>query len=294
MKKIKILLASAALLALVACSNSGSQPVVEAAKPAPTMASTPAQAEEDVLGSGPIVVENQVDMTAQRDGIVASINVETGTPVRRGDLLATLDAQQISAQAEAAEAKAKSIEADVKNWEAETKIAEADAERAQGMWDSQLITKQDLEHAKYKVEASRYEVQREKENLRNAQAEARALALEAAKTKILAPFDGVVARRYVRVGQRVTKDDKLFWVSATGPLRIRFMVPELSAAKIKKSTVLRVSSAGAPDERHTATIIAVSPVLDPASGTLEAIVEVDGAPGQLRPGMIADLHLAKK
>jgi RND family efflux transporter MFP subunit len=294
MKHTNIFFASAALLALVACSNSGNQPVVEAAKPAPVAAPVAAHGDDDVLGSGPIVVENQVDMTAQRDGMVATINVETGTAVRRGDLLATLDAQQVAAQAEAAEAKAKSIEADVKNWEAETKIAQADAERAQGMWDSQLITKQDLEHAQYRVEASRYEVQRERENLRNAQAEARALALEAAKTRIVAPFDGVVARRYVRVGQRVAKDDKLFWVSATGPLRIRFMVPELSAGKIKKSTVLRLSSSGAPDERHTATIIAVSPVVDPASGTLEAIAEVNGAPGQLRPGMIADLHLEKQ
>ena len=294
MRRTQIFLASVTLLSLAACSSSRNQAVVEAAKPAPQPVPVNVKADDDLLGSGPIVVENQVDLTAQRDGIVTSIAVETGTAVRRGDLLGTLDAQQISAQAEAAEAKAKSIEADVKNWEAETKIAEADAERSQGMWNAQLITKQDLEHAQYRVEASRYEVQREKENLRNSQAEARALALEAAKTRIVAPFDGVIARRYVRVGQRVIKDDKLFWVSATGPLRVRFMVPELAVSKIKKSTVLRLSSAGAPDEKHTATIIAVSPVIDPASGTLEAIAEVDGAAGQLRPGMIADLRLAKK
>jgi RND family efflux transporter MFP subunit len=240
------------------------------------------------------VVENQVELTAQRDGVVASVEVETGTAVRKGQLLGTLDAQQISAEAEAAEAKAKSIEADVKNWEAETKVAEADASRAQSMWDSQLITKQDLEHARYKVEASRYEVLREKENLRNAHAQARALALEAQKTKIVAPFDGVVARRYIRAGQKVSKDDKLFWVSAVAPMRVKFMVPELAASKIQKNAQLEISSVAAPEETHMAKIIAVSPVIDPASGTIEAIAEIDGTAGTLRPGMTAQIRLPKK
>jgi RND family efflux transporter MFP subunit len=254
------------------------------------------RSDEPALGSGPIVVEHQVDLTAERDGVIASIEVETGAPVRKGQLLGTIEASQILADAEAAEARAKSIEADVKNWEAETKVAESDAERAQGMWDAQLITKQDLDHARYKVEASRFEVEREKENLRNARAQARSLTIEAAKTKIIAPFDGVVARRYVRAGQRVTKEEKLFWVSATSPMRIRFMVPEMAIRQVQKGTLLEVSASSTPDEKHVAKVVAVSPIVDPASGTVEAVAEIEqkSANGKLLPGMMADVRLPKK
>jgi membrane fusion protein, multidrug efflux system len=292
MKHIRFLAMTVALAFIGGCSDPKPEPAAQG--PAPAVSALTDEKDDGLLGSGPIVVENQVELTAQRDGVVASVEVETGTPVRKGQLLGMLDSQQISAEAEAAEAKAKSIEADVKNWEAETKVAEADASRAQSMWESQLITKQDLEHAHYKVEASRYEVVREKENLRNAQAQARALAFEAQKTKITAPFDGVVARRYIRAGQKVSKDDKLFWVSATAPMRVRFMVPELAASKVQKNAVLEIFSLATPEETHMAKIIAVSPVIDPASGTIEAIAEIDGAAGTLRPGMTAQIRLPKK
>ncbi|MGH9651256.1 MAG: efflux RND transporter periplasmic adaptor subunit, partial [Terriglobales bacterium] len=145
------------------------------------------------MASGPIVVENQVDVAAQRDGVVARINVDAGVMVRKGQLLATLDDRQIAADKEAADAKVRSAVADLKGWEGEVKVLKADLERAEKRWEAQLITKQDLEHARFKVEADEYEVERARENLRSAQATARSLDLELEKTRILVPFDGVVA-----------------------------------------------------------------------------------------------------
>src|SRR4029079_17315096 len=47
------------------------------------------------VASGPITVENQIDLTSQREGMVASILVDAGTTVRKGQLLARLDDRQI-------------------------------------------------------------------------------------------------------------------------------------------------------------------------------------------------------
>ncbi len=281
------LLLAASLMAWLACDKP---------KPAGATAAQPAPApvaprEDFFLASGPVVVENQVDVMAQREGIVAKVNVDAGTMVRKGQLLGMLDDRQITADKEAADAKVRSAAADLKGWEGEVKVLKADRDRAEKMWEAQLITQQALEHARFKVEADEYEVERAKENLLNAQATARSLALELGKTRIQAPFSGVVARRYVRAGQHVAIGDRLFWVTAVGPLRVKFTLPERFLGQVKRGDELSVSSAADDQEKHTAKVLQVSPVVDPSSGTIEVLAEVMGAAANLRPGMTANVRV---
>ena len=267
-------------------------------KPEATVAAAPlrsapvvAPADEPMAISGPIVVENQVDVLSQRDGVVANVIADTGTPVRKGQLLATLDDRQLNAERMAAEAKMKSVAADVKNWEAETQVQESDLARAQAMLKADLITKQELDHAQYKVTASQFEVEREKQNLKSSQATLEALTLESDKTRIVAPFDGVVARRYVRTGQRVAKDDRLFWITATSPLLVKFSLPEKYLGRIERGAEIGLIATAVPDEKHSATVRTVSPVVDPASGTIEVAAEIKGPAGHLKPGMTVNISL---
>ncbi|MGH9603051.1 MAG: efflux RND transporter periplasmic adaptor subunit [Terriglobales bacterium] len=268
-------------------------------KPAPASATAPQRVapsavpqEEVFVASGPLVVEDQVDVASQREGVVDRIEVDAGTMVRKGQLLATLDDRQITADKEASEARVRSSVADLKGWEGEVRVLQADRERAEKMWEAQLITKQDLDHARFKVEADEYEVERARENLGNAQATARSLALELEKTRIVAPFNGVVARRYVRVGQRVAMGDRLFWVTAVAPLRVKFTLPERFLGNVKKGDELRVSAAAVDEQQHTAKVLQVSPVVDPSSGTIEVLAELVGPASDLRPGMTTNVRIS--
>lgn len=283
-------LLAASLTAWVGCDSSRPAPV-QASSPKAAALPAAAPSPSFVVASGPLVVENQVDVAAQRDGVVAQIKVDAGTAVRKGQLLGMLDDRQIAADKDAADAKVRSTEHDLQGWEGEVKVLQADRERAEKMWEAQLITKQDLDHARYKVEADQYEVERVRENLKNAQASARSLALELEKTRILAPFDGVVARRYVRVGQRVAVGDRLFWVTAVAPLRIRFTLPERFVGQIKAGDQLTVTAAVSSQQEHHAKVLQVSPVVDPSSGTIEVLAEITGAAGDLRPGMTANVQI---
>jgi membrane fusion protein, multidrug efflux system len=260
-----------------------SQPAPVVAPPAPT--ATPYTA------SGPIVVENQVDVAAQRAGIVVQIFVEPGTRVRKGQLLAKLDDRQVVADLEGARAKTASTEADLNNWKSEAKVLESDLQRARKMWDARLITQEQFEHAQFKAEADQWDVKRVEQLLINARDTERSLELELEKTQVTAPFDGVVARRYVRVGQTVARDERLVWVTATAPLRVRFTLPSrfLSQMKVGQRVAVTVAD-GNPALEHTARVIQMSPVVDPASGTIEVLAELMGAAPDLRPGMQADVH----
>jgi RND family efflux transporter MFP subunit len=236
-------------------------------------------------------VENQVDLAAQRDGVVVQVLVETGTSVKTGQILARLDDRQLTADKDAAAAKARSTEADLRNWETTANVARAQRDRAEQLWANKIIAQSEEEKAKFQYDASEFEVERQREDLKVAQATQRSLELELEKTRITAPFDGVIARRYIRAGQEVGKNDRLFWISAVAPLRVKFALPEAYLGHVRKGTELVVVASSDPDDLHEAKVVLVGPVVDPSSDTIDITAELQGSVADLRPGMTANIRL---
>ena len=294
-----LFLAGILSLGLAACSNNQTATVAAAPAVATTSAPAPVSTSsnsvpgtpESLTVTGPLIVEHQLDVLAQREGIVTKLSSETGKRVRAGDLLAQLDDRQLTADLEGARAKTRSTDADLKNWKAEARVLEADFNRAQKMWEAQLITREQWEHVKFKAEADQWDVQRVEHLLVNLKETERSLELELEKTRIRAPFAGVVARRYVREGQQVARGDRLFWVTAEAPLRMRFTLPEKFLGRINLGQQLALTLPDFPAEQHRAKVVEVSPVVDPTSGTFEGMVEVSGPSGRLHPGMNAIVHI---
>ena len=241
--------------------------------------------------TAPLIVEHQVDVTAQRDGIVLKISVDTGARVGGSTVLAQLDDRQLKANLEAARAKTRSIAADLKNWQAEGEVLKADYVRAQRLYAEKLIAEEQLQHAKYKAESDQWDILRVTEQLNTSKEEEHSLELELEKTKIMAPFGGLVARRYVREGQSVAKGDRLFWVTEEGPLRVRFTLPEKFISQVKKGQQMPLTVPDLAAEKHYVRVAEISPVVDPSSGTIEVLAELVGARGELRPGMTVAVHV---
>ena len=295
---LALILLGTALLPWLACSQKSAEVIAAPSPtPAPSGGSAPVPAASvpaSDIGfavSGPLIVEHQLDVLAQREGVITELRSEAGAHVQAGALLAQLDDRELTADLGAARAKTHSTEADLKAWQSEARVLQSDYDRAQKMWDAQLITREQLDHAKFKAEADAYDVQRVEQLLVNAQQTQRSLELELDKTQIRAPFSGVVARRYVRQGQQVAKGDRLFWVTAEGPLRMRFTVPEKFVGVLKIGQQLAMTVPDFPGQEGKAKVVELSPIVDPTSGTFDGMVEVVGAPGPLRPGMNAILRI---
>jgi membrane fusion protein, multidrug efflux system len=294
MKKEALLGVLVVVLGWSGCSSSPEPVVAQAAPPHAEVVAPAMEKTNDgvFIASGPIVVENQLDVVSLREGVVTEILVQPGDKVRAGQLLAKLDDRQISADVEAAAAKVRSIAANLQNWKAETKVLQVDLERARKLWEAEVIPKEELEHAQYKEEADEFEVQRESESLNNAREVLKSLELEKEKTRITGPFDGVIARRYVRAGQKVAVGERLFWVSAMGPLEVKFTLPERLLNKVHEGDQLAVTSADIPAQVECmAKVTQISPVIDPSSGTIEVLGRVVGAAPQLKPGMMVTIRI---
>ena len=296
-----VLLTAAALVAgcggsesTVSAVSSNGAPTPSTAAPAAPVSKPlpPADTGETSLAvSGPIIVEHQVDVMAQRDGVLTKVFFDAPARVKAGTVLARLDDQQIAASLEAVRAKSRSIAADLKNWQSEAEVLKADYARQQRLWDLGLTSEEQLEHARYKAESDQWDIQRVKELLNNSHQEERALELELEKTRITAPFAGLIARRYVREGQTVGKGDRLFWVTAEAPLLVRFTLPEKYFGQLHSGRQFEITTPDVPGEKHNSRVKEISPVVDPSSGTFEVLVELTGDRGSLRPGMTANLKI---
>ena len=289
-----------ALLAFTSCSDKSPQIVAAApASPsaAPTGSSTASlppslpQSDKGFAVSGPLLVEHQLDLVAQRDGVLAKLHSDVGARVAAGDLLAELDDRQLNSDLEAARAKTRGTEAELKSWQAEAQVLQYDYDRAQKMWDAKLISLEQFEHAKYKAEEEQWDVKKVEQMLITARQNQQALELELEKTHISAPFAGVLARRYVREGQQVSRGDRLFWITGDGPLRMRFTLPERFIGHVRRGQELPLTTPDLPGQNYRAKVVELSPVIDPSSSTFEVLVELEGSRGELRPGMDASVTL---
>jgi RND family efflux transporter MFP subunit len=210
-----------------------------------------------------LYVEHDAAIYARSSGIVESILVDLGSRVAVGQLLGSLENTDQSI----ALAQARDRHAD----------AEVQAERQRALKTAGVVTQADSERVEL--------------DLRSA-----TLALQKAQrdydlTRILAPFRGVVTGRSARIGRLVKDGDSLFHVTALSPVLASARVPEASAFGVKLGSEAEVL--GPRGEKARARVIRASPVIDPASGTREVVVQLV-AGDRLPPGSSVTLRIGSE
>ncbi len=275
--------------ATVVAASAAARPVAE-----PVNHPAQATAPDDLVVTGPVTMEQQLDVVAQRSGVIATLDADVDMGVRIGQLLARLDDRELADDRSAAEYKAKSIGADLKNWEAEVEVRKADLRRAEELRKDGINTQEALDHVKYDLTATEYEVERQRGEMESAQAALRSLDMEMEKTRIVAPFDGEVSQRYVRKGQYLHIGDRLFQVTGNSPLEVRFTLRVQEGAALRRGSLVTVSAT--PDFQVTApaAVTHLSPVVDPGSGTIEVTAVLSRKIPGLLPGMVATVRVPRR
>jgi RND family efflux transporter MFP subunit len=292
--------AMAAALLITGCEANPAPPTVSASvSPPSTSTSTPAPEPVPIAPdaksfttSGPLVAEQQADVGAERDGRIVEIAVQIGDHVKAGQLLARLDDRLLQAACAAQKARMAAMQAEVRNWKAEQESARADLRRADALLKDHILSPENWEVSKYKVDETTAEVERYESEQTAAEADLNATQIQLDQSRIVAPFAGVVGRSSVRADQQVKAGDAPFWITAEAPLHVLFTVPETLMASFTVGKSLELTTADYPDLHQKGRIFRVSPVVDPASGSLQVIGEVDHPSPSLRPGMTMQVRLA--
>lgn len=127
--------------------------------------------------------------------------------------------------------------------------------------------------------------------LREAEVNKREADLALERTTLLAPFDGVVTGRFVQPGRLLAVNDTVLRLTARGPYLARIRLPEevAGALRVGAAVPVRLGSGGAA----RGTVSRLSPAIDAASGTREAIVRVEGNGRELMPGLAATVEVPR-
>lgn len=224
---------------------------------------TRATVEEDVDAVGTLRSNEAVVVRPEISGRIDRLNFTEGAAVQRGQVIVALD-DSVPA-AELAQSRANLA------------LAESNYQR------TQELEKQKFVSATAKDQALN--------GLRVAQANVQLAEARLAKTKIVAPFGGVIGIRQVSVGDYVKEGQDLVTLEDIAALKVDFRVPEQLLAALRPGQAVEMWSDALPGRKYVATVDAIDPLVDQAGRAVLLRARLRNSDGQLRPGMFVRTRL---
>lgn len=269
---------------------------------------------------GEVLAPEQLTVTATLAGRIGERPVAEGQRVSAGDLLVALDDADIGPALAQAEAQVADLEAQIRSEQVRYRTdraalaseqailenARRQLERTRALVDRNLASREALEaatdtaaRAELTVNTRQRAVEEHPARLQSLQAkQAQAVAnlestrRDAARARVVAPFDGIVTGVEVARGDQVSRNEPLLSLYPIDGLELRARVPDVFLAELQDALAAgEALTAASADGEHRFRLARFAGTSD-ASGT-EAILELDGEPGGLRPGALMPVTLQR-
>jgi RND family efflux transporter, MFP subunit len=246
-------------------------------------------AERKVQLPGEFLPFQSVTIHAKVTGFVDHVDVDRGSVVKKGQLLATLDAPELRAQQAEAEAK-------VQNAESQRAAAEAKLEGALSTYEKLkaasatpgVIAGNELIQAEKIVDAARAQIRAVEGTIKAAQAGAQVVRDMETYLQVTAPFNGVITERFAHPGALVGPGGgaaAMFQLEQTTRLRLVVAVPESEVGGIVRGSRVPFTVSAYPGQTFTGVVSRASHSVDPKTRTMAVEMDVMNPKGALAAGM---------
>lgn len=172
----------------------------------------------------------EVRVAAERGGRLLRVLVDEAQAVRRGDLLAEIESDEL--RAALAQARARLAEA-----RAEARLAEATLGRRERLAQEGVLSAHDLDQARAALETAQARIE-------TWRAETARQEAQLSKSRVVAPRPGVVTQRSVDAGETVETGQPLFVIADLGRLRVEAEADEADAALLRVGAPVTVTAQG--------------------------------------------------
>jgi len=247
-----------------------SEPKKQAAAPAraamPVETAEVRVADSDKLLSavGSLRSEESVVIAAEIAGRIEKIGFTEGEQAKSGTLLIKLDDAVLQAELDRAAAN--------------RDLSKSNYQRAENLLKDHAVSKQERDEAYAKW-------QLDEASVRLAQA-------QLAKTRIKAPFAGILGLRQVSLGEYIQPGQPLVNLEAIDKLKVEFSISEKYLAEVKTAQKLELRSDAYPQQTFAAAVYAIDPQVDEQSRSLVIRGFLDNAEHQLFPGQFVKVQLS--
>jgi membrane fusion protein, multidrug efflux system len=210
---------------------------------------------------GTIEASDAITVVSEIDAAVVSLPFREGQPIARGGLIARLDDDQLRAEVD----RTSAVRAQ----------AQATYQRVKEVVDQGAGSAQDLDDAAA--------------GLKVADANLALAKTRLSKTRITAPFSGLVGSRRVSPGAYLRAGTPITDLAQVHIVKITFSVPERYLGKLQRGSSVSVSTTAYPGYALTGNIDVIDPVLDPGTRSAQVIARVSNPGNRFRPGMSANV-----
>jgi len=281
---------------------------------------------KSVVATGKVEPITKVEIKSKASGIVKKLYVDAGDRVKRGQLLAELDKEEIAAQVAQAKAQLEASEASARGTQADFERAKVDAEgpdvpllkrayeRAQGMAKDGVVSASALDDAQ-----KNYELALNKQNVAKAQltvlkakigqataqvardrANLMQLEEQLSYTTITSPIDGIILSRDVEVGDAVSSilvlgssATLIMTEGDTSEVYVKGKVDESDIGKVYMAQPARIKVESFKDKTFNGKVTKISPmgVEKDNVTTFEVRVSINNPGGELKAAMTANAEI---
>ncbi|HEX5744725.1 MAG TPA: efflux RND transporter periplasmic adaptor subunit [Archangium sp.] len=238
----------------------------------------PRELESGPVLSGTLQARRAATMRAEVQGAVLEMLVEQGQKVKKGQLLARIEDTSSQDQLLAARTAVRVARNGLR-------VARAEEERNRKLANAGVITRRDLERA----ELARHQAQAQ---LSEAEARLALARQQVGRTRIRAPFAGVVSERLASAGDIVQPGAALYTVIDPTSLRLEASVPAAQLSVLEPGVEVDFNVAGHGDRSFEGRIERINPAVDPGTGQVRIYVTLPNTGQALLTGLSAEGRVA--
>jgi RND family efflux transporter MFP subunit len=218
-----------------------------------------------------------IAVRARIEGDLTSVSVREGERVAAGQVLAQFE----SSEAETTQASA---EADVSSAKSDLSTAQWNLDQSRDLFKAGAIAERDLKVAEQTVESA-------KARLAAAESRLKSTSNVIRDTRVLAPAAGIIEKRLVQNGERVTRGQQLFSLVRNNVLELAAAVPAKQATAVVPGQVVHFV---ADTRNFDGTVARVSPTIDPTTRAITVYVAVPNRDGALKGGTFASGRVVQR
>lgn len=240
---------------------------------------------------GSLEATSAADLYARTSGPIVEVRADTGDPVREGQLLARIQPDEADKQVEQARAALRIAEATLSQRQANLEVAQATARRTETLFEQDLVSQQDYDATQAELVGAQAQLELARAQIAQAQANLSGALLELEKTRLVAPFDGWVGKRFLDMGDFAATNRPVFSIVDLSVIETTISITEKDSARVRVGQPARVRAAAFPGRDFEGRIVRMASIFDPRTNTIDAEIEIENEHTLLKPGMLADVSV---
>jgi len=219
----------------------------------------------------------QADVAAKVAGRLEQVHVDVGTQVTKGQVLAVLESNELSASANSAMGSV---------YDARASLAQAETtlERYKKLYSTGAISKQTLDNAQFTRDMAAGKLSAAEGLYANAESKVNG-------TEVIAPQAGRIIKRYYQEGYYAPVGSALFNIADISSLTLKMNIPEGQIGGVSEGLVCHLEIPSLDNKKVDGIITKLATVADLPARTFAAEVTVDNSNNQLRGGLSANVFL---